>query len=291
MNGAQDNAAGSEFQSDPFLTKWKDFFADYSDIVMVANSEEADIEALASEFPPETLFIFFNKVYKILERPFDRPSLLACRSGMMGANVVHRREVADVVKFFDPADFRGVLNVVIGHGERFSPAPAFGGVPVQHVDLEPLLLDFYPEGRFPTTGFALCIWLRQLQLPARISLIGFSSKRSEKWKVFDVHDWTFEQVALRLFHRSGKIRLLGTPVANPYAGLAQKFPEYTETDIALTASEVLSDRHSNLSSVVDRLMSVTKILRYFDNSFRKIRPKTRKQKFLASQRDSGQPGG
>ena len=36
-----------------------------------------------------------------------------------------------------------------------------------------------------------------------------------------------------------------------------------------------------MGSTIDRLMSVTKPLRYLDQSFRKLRPKTRKQKYLA----------
>jgi len=259
---------------------WRGFFSGYSNIVLVANSEEVDIENLKLEFPNNTIFMFFNKVYKVLDGPFDRPSVLVCRSGMMGANIVHRREVPEVLKYFDRESFLGVINIAISPEERFSPAEAFGGVGVKHLHLAPVLSEFYPERKLPTTGFGLAMWLRGLGIPASIHLAGFSSKRSEKWKVFDVHDWTFEQVALRLFHRSGDIALMPSPSENPYISFQNSFPQFTQMEIAMTANEIVSERLLAVNSMIDRLMSVTKILRFFDNSFRKIRPKTRKQRFL-----------
>lgn len=189
-----------------------------------------------------------------------------------------------MLKFFDPENFLGLVNIRIAPEEKFSPSEAFGTVSVRHLDLGPSLLPIYPQGKLPTTGFGLCVWLSQLDLPGRIVLTGFSSKRSERWKVFDVHDWTFEQVLLRMFSRHGRIDLLEGHISNPYAALHGHFPEFSQAEIALTANEVLSDRLLNLSSVVDRLMSVTKVLRFFDNSFRKVRPRTRKQRFLDRQK-------
>ncbi|MDT1062029.1 hypothetical protein RM190_09190 [Paracoccus sp. CPCC 101403] len=272
---------------DPAASEWKAFFQAYSNVVLVANSAETDIASLLRDFPQDTLFIFFNKVYKVLDVPFPRPAILACRSGMMGANIVHRREVPEVLKFFDRDTFLGVVNIKVGPDENLSPPEAFGDVPVKHLDLSGVLLPFYPQDKAPTTGFGLCVWLRQIDVTPKIHLAGFSSKRSEKWKVFDVHDWTFEQVVLRLLFRHGEVDLVGGHQANPYAALQQHFPRFTQSEIALTAGEVLSERLQNLSSVVDRLMSVTKVLRFFDNTFRKVRPKTRKQKFL--QKRNGRP--
>src|SRR3954463_4837873 len=54
-------------------------FAAFSTIALVANSEEVDIAALRKELPDDTLFVFFNKVYKVLDRPFDGHALLAVR--------------------------------------------------------------------------------------------------------------------------------------------------------------------------------------------------------------------
>lgn len=264
---------------------WRDFFAPYDHIVLVANSAEVDIAQLQDRFAERTLFIFFNKVYKVLDAPFTRPALLASRSGMMGANIVHRREAAEVLAHFPAPGFLGILNVTIGNDERFSTAQDFGAGPVAQLDLEPVVADLYPPGMVPTTGFGLCLWLKQLSLPARITLAGFSSRRSARWKVFDIHDWTFEQVVLRLLAGKGEIEMLGRSSADPYAALARRFPQLSEAEISRALGEVLSDRLWGLSRIVDQLMSVTKPLRFLDTSFRRLRPRTRKQKFLEGQDD------
>lgn len=263
------------------LQEWQSFFAPFADIVLVANSDEVDMAELERRYPRDTLFVFFNKVYKVLDHTFTRPALLVSRSGMMGANIVHRREVPEVVRHFAPASFHGILNIIIGNDERFSSAEDFGMPNVAHLDLDPMISPFYPSGKVPTTGFGLCVWLNRLGLSARVSLAGFSSKRSERWKVFEIHDWTFEQVVLRLMARKGDIVIIGADSENRYAELAAHFPQFSAAEISATADEVLSERLSNLSSTVDRLMSITKPLRFLDQGFRKWRPKTRKQKYLA----------
>src|SRR5262249_12763067 len=76
---------------------WRSFFAPYSTIVLVANSDEVDIESLRASLPGDALFVFFNKVYKVLKRPFDGNALLAVRSGTAGVKIVNRGEVSEVV--------------------------------------------------------------------------------------------------------------------------------------------------------------------------------------------------
>ncbi|MDM9645453.1 3-deoxy-manno-octulosonate cytidylyltransferase [Rhizobium sp. S163] len=258
--------------------EWKSLLAGYSDVVLVANSDEVNIEELKARFPDTTLFIFFNKVFKVLNEPFTRPSLLLSRSGTLGANLVKSGKVDKVLPYFDMRTFHGVVNVKAGPNEQLSPASAFGDVHVRHLDLTEVFTPFYPPTGVPTTGFALCFWLTTIDLGARITLAGFSSKRSERYKVLDVHDWTFEQVLLRLMFRKGKINIVGRDATNPYADLSAHFPEYTPADIALTANEIIDERLGNLSSIVDRLMDVTRFLRFVDRTWKSLKPKSRKQR-------------
>jgi len=257
---------------------WRAFFLGYSNIVLVANSDEVNIDELNSRFPETTLFIFFNKVYKVLSEPFTRSAILVSRSGTLGSNLVKSGKVSRVVEYFDRSSFLGIINMAIGDREKFSPASEFRGVPVRHLDLTGVFSPFYPTTSVPTSGFALCFWLANLELPATITLAGFSSKRSERYQVLDVHDWTFEQVVLRLMYRRGKIDIMGRERSNPYADLSAHFPEYSQAEIALTANEVLSERLMNLSSIVDRLMHVTRFLRFIERTYMKLKPKTRKQR-------------
>ncbi|MBY5337468.1 3-deoxy-manno-octulosonate cytidylyltransferase [Rhizobium leguminosarum] len=265
-----------------FLTPeaWKALLSGYSHVVLVANSEAVDLERLRSELPETALYVFFNKVYKVLDEPFVGHSMLVARSDVMGAHIVHRREAADVLRFFGGDDFLGVVNIRVSAEENLSEKSCFEGAKARHLDLTQMLVDLYPIGKIATSGFAVALWLGDLQLPGKILLAGFSAKRSEKWKVFDVHDWTFEQIFLRLFARMGSISMVGGVNASPYSALAKRFPEVPPIEIAMTAAEVLSERLDNTNSQIDRLMSVTKFIRVVDNFFRRFKPKTRKQRFL-----------
>lgn len=265
--------------------EWKALLSRYSHIVLVANSEAADLGRLRKELPETALFVFFNKVYKVLGHPFSGNAVLVARSGVMGANIVHRREVADVLRFFSGDAFLGVMNVRVAPEENFSAEDRFEGAKTRHLDLTQILGDLYPVGKIATSGFALALWLADLQLPGKILLAGFSAKRSEKWKVFEVHDWTFEQIFLRLFARMGAITMLGGVDSSPYSALANRFPQVPPVEIAMTAAEVLSERLDNANGQIDRLMSVTKSIRAIENFFRRFKPKTRKQRFLEKSKE------
>ncbi|MDL2410395.1 3-deoxy-manno-octulosonate cytidylyltransferase [Rhizobium calliandrae] len=263
---------------------WRSKLAAFSHIVLVANSDAVDIGSLQTQFPPTALFVFFNKVYKVLDRPFHRPSLLISRGQPRGANIVYRGEVGDVVKFFPKEYFLGIMNIRLGLEEKLNPAADFQGAPTGHLDLVGFCRDFYTDGKTPTSGFAIALWLSDLKLPGAIVLAGFSAKRSEKWRVVSVHDWTFEQTFLRLFARLGKITIHGGVSANAYAKLAERFCEIPTAEISLAAAEVLSERLSNTDAEVDRLISLTNMIRSTDNFLRRLKPKFLKRR---PQRNAG----
>jgi hypothetical protein len=78
--------------------------------------------------------------------------------------------------------------------------------------------------------------------------------------------------------RKGKINIVGRDASNPYADLSAHFHEYSPAEVALTADEVLGERLVNLSSIIDRLMDVTRFLRFLDRTWKKLKPKSRKQR-------------
>ncbi|MCM2441956.1 3-deoxy-manno-octulosonate cytidylyltransferase [Agrobacterium vitis] len=244
------------------------------------------MDRLRRELPHTSLFVFFNKVYKILDKPFDRPSLLVARSGSVGANIVYRKEVKEVLGYFPADTFLGVMNVRAHPGELFSEAGKFEGAAVGHLDLSSHFSSFYPGDHIPTSGFALALWLSEYLPEKTIVLDGFSARRSEKWKVFHLHDWTFEQVVLRLFIHSGKLVAPGAAEKNAYAALLQRFPDLTEGAVALSAADVLASRLEGANKEIDKLISVTKILRWFYQLSKKLKPKTRKQRLNAKKAKS-----
>lgn len=267
------------------LEEWRAFFSPYSHIVLIGNSEAAQPEQLRQTYPSTTLFVFFNKVYKVLDAGFDAPCLLISRSGTMGANIVHRREVADVLKFFQTDRFLGIVNVRVDGSETLSPASAFNGATVRHLDLRDILGQTYPSGKFATSGFALTLWLLGLGLPGKVVLAGFSAKRSDKWKVFDVHDWNFEQIYLAVRARRGDITMLGRYEATPIETLMKAMPDVAPVEILAEANEVLARRLDDANQQIDKLMSITKLERSVYNFFASLKPKTRKQRHLAKQAD------
>ncbi|NEV11665.1 3-deoxy-manno-octulosonate cytidylyltransferase [Rhizobium sp. SEMIA 4088] len=257
---------------------WRTMLMGFSHIVLVANSDAVDIASLQAQFPQTALFVFFNKVYKVLDRPFHGHSLLISRGQPRGANIVYRGEVGEVVKFFPKEYFLGIMNIRLGPEEKLNPAADFQGAPTGHLDLVGFCSDFYTEGKTPTSGFAMALWLSDLKLPGAIVLAGFSARRSQKWRVVSAHDWSFEQTFLRLFARLGKITIHGGVALNPYISLAQRFTEVPPAEIALAAAEVLSERLGNTDTEIDKLISLTNVIRSADNFMRRLRPKFLKRK-------------
>jgi len=284
-----ETSPGSEKSGSPvFHTQgadaWRAFFNRYSHIVLVANSEALDPQSMRTEFPGDTLFVFFNKVYKVLDDSFPGHAILVARSGMMGANIVHRREVDEVLKFFTSDKFLGVLNVRTAPEERFSPVDAFKGATVMYSDLETLMSGHYPPDKIPTSGFALVAWMRELQLTPKIVLAGFSGKRSARWKVFDVHDWTFERTFFRLLAQRGIITSAEHAGPSRFDLLTGHFPDVKNEEIQAAINDALSTRLDHALTLIDGLMSLTKWQRALDQAFRKARPKTRKQRALDRQK-------
>ncbi|NDW06406.1 3-deoxy-manno-octulosonate cytidylyltransferase [Jiella pacifica] len=257
---------------------WAAFFSRFETIVFVANSEAADVAELRRRHGAGTLFVFFNKVYKVLSAPFEGESLLVARSSSAGANIVYRREVETVCGFFREPGFHGILNLRARPFERLSEARQFGQRSVGHIDLCEAFAGFYPQDYAPTTGFALAVWLSEASPDRKIVLAGFSAERSERWKLFHDHDWTFEQIVLRLMARSGRIEMIGGRTPAPLDAIARRFPDIDPRDVALVATEVLAARQEGTNRAVDRLYSIVKPLTGLDGLFRRLKPKTRKQR-------------
>ncbi|MCO6177959.1 3-deoxy-manno-octulosonate cytidylyltransferase [Ciceribacter sp. RN22] len=273
------------------IADWSAFFSRYSHIVLVANSDQAQLGKMKASLPDTALFVFFNKVYKVLDAPFDGNALLVARSGSVGANIVYRREVAEVLGYFPGDRFAGVVNLRVDPGERFSRPEEFEGASVRHLDLASYFSDFYSPGRIPTSGFALAVWLAELRMGRPVMITGFSARRSARWKLFHQHDWTLEQVILRLLIRGGLVVSSEKTDINPYAALALRFPELNATEAVFTGVEVLSERLEGANHEIDRLFSYTKVGRAIHTFSRWLKPKKRKVRLAEKLRATEQNGG
>src|SRR4029450_10382910 len=112
--------------------------------------------------PEDALFVFFNRVFKVLKRPFDGNALLVARSGTGGPNFLRRLD--EIVGYFPTDRFLGIMCLRAGSQEKVTPARDFGSVSAGQLDLAGYFADFYPADHLPSSGFALAVWLCELNL-------------------------------------------------------------------------------------------------------------------------------
>ena len=262
--------------SDPTSDEWAEWFTSFDRILLIANSEDV-VRAALPEGDDRVLHVFFNRVFKVLDEPFDGPSLLVARCSGAGPNLVYRGEVDAVLQLLSPAGRYGVLQLRASESERFGPDEAFGGTQVSRLDLAGWFDGIYPRGDIPTSGFALVTWLLDRAPSARLELHGFSARRSSRWKLFDDHDWTFEQIALASLEAAGRIVRVGKGDADWPLGNYLERQGIGTLDAAL-AARVLSERLRGTNLMLDRVWSVLKPMRWIDDRIRALKPQTRKQR-------------
>lgn len=267
----------SQLTADPHA-----FFAEFDAIVLVANSKDAADVLSAPDIGVRPLFIFFNRVYRILDKRFERDCFLISRSSPVGASLVWRKEIDDVLGLLKGPNFHGILNVRAEKRERFSSVEEFKNNAVGFLDLVPWAERMYPVGRrMPSTGFALAIWLAQQKMGKPIYLSGFSGVRDAEWRVYDGHDWTWEQIVLHLFYKKGLLQNFKSGKYYddwPTENLLAEFAEVTPQEFATTAAEVLSHRLAGTNRVIDSIFSSLRYQLAVRDFVRKLRPKSWKAK-------------
>lgn len=242
-------------------------------IVLVANSQAADVAELRRTMPGDALFVFFNDVTRVLGEPFDRPAILVARSGKDGPAIVRKNKIGGILGCFAPGALQAVVDLRCGTRENFVPAEAFGFPKVVFLDLTEFFRTRYTAMKTASSGYAMAAWLASQGLRSEIHGCGFTGRRSEKWKVFDVHDWAFERIALRLFETSGRLHLQPSSIFDPSAieALSRQFPEIERTRFVEIGYEVLAQRIEHTDMFVERLWSVTKVGRGVREVFKVFR--------------------
>lgn len=263
---------------------WHAFFASYSHIVLVANSEDQRFHELKERLPETALFVFFNRVEKVLSKPFSGNSLLVTRSNQAGSELVYRGILGKTTALLAGPGFAGVLNLRTAFIERMNAISDFGTVPAGLLDLAAYFEELYPQGHTASSGFAMALWLCENVPSAKIVLTGFSGERGTKWKLFHIHDWTFEQTCLRILAEKDKLSIDGSDTRNPYALLTSRFPDIDTKDIAFGVAQTLSMRLEASNRQIDRLVSATAPLRAAYDLFRALKRKSKKERVLAARR-------
>lgn len=244
-------------------------------IALVANNEALDIEAVHRSLPEGTLFVFFTGCEKILTRKFEGEAALCHR-------LVTPDRFLKAPKYFRmaysllPDRLAAEVGIIADRGTSAGPrpqAPRRSGLVPHLIDFDFEFAGFYPEGRMPTTGFALALYLLEKCPSAKVCLCGFSGVAGLRYTVYPEHDWTFEQTLIQLFARSGRLlRTDGTPAAaGPLNSIAQRYPEFGADLVALTASQVLASRFTGMERQMAHLWKQTRLRRTLNNAWRRIR--------------------
>ncbi|TCM58508.1 hypothetical protein C8J36_101411 [Rhizobium sp. PP-F2F-G48] len=265
---------------------WIEFFSEFSRIVLVANSDTAEPEDLPDDVRDSTLFVYFNRVNRVLDTPTSDNTLLVTRSNQAGSELVYRGILSEMTALLQKPGFRGIMNLRAVAFEHLQSESELGPSPAGTLDLAAYLRPLYPQDHTASTGFALALWLSEHVRNVEISLTGFTGLRSARWKVFHIHDWVFEQSVLQVLKTHKRLTFGGPAEADPYAALRRHFPEIEENDIILASIQVLSAQSEGTKKQVDQLFSITSPLRAFYNTFKRLKPKTRKQRLLAARANS-----
>ncbi|MEV4605992.1 3-deoxy-manno-octulosonate cytidylyltransferase [Neorhizobium sp. LMR1-1-1.1] len=264
--------------------EWKSFFSGFSHFVLVANSDEQSLEAIRSSYPETALFIFFNRVNKVLSKPFDGNSILVTRSNQAGSELVYRDILGQMVSLLPSPGFKGVLNMRVVEFEHLMEPSQFKQTPAGTLDLAEYFRSFYPREHTASSGFAMALWLCEHIPASKVVLTGFSATRGKKWKLFLIHDWVFEQSALNLLAMNGRIEFSGKTVQNPYTALLQRFPDLKNEDVLFASVQTLSMQLENSKRHIDRLISITAPLRLLYDGFKALKRKSKKDRILAANR-------
>ena len=241
-----------------------EFFGRYSTVALMANSEGLDADAVRASLPPETLFVFFTRCPRILSRPFDGDAVLCHR--MKDANCPNEGEkhVRRARSLFVEGSLKAEIGLLASYVGSIRPAHPDRSETVGYLlDLDDLFGGWYTEGKTPTTGFALAIWLaRSLPETTAIHLCGFTGVRGADFRMRTMHDWTLEQAVLRILYRRGRLTQFGrADESNVGAAVRGFLPDVSDGEIALVAADVVNDRLNALDVLVAKLWSLASIPR------------------------------
>lgn len=260
--------------------EWRSFFAAYDTIVLVANSDEQQLRAILADPPPNPLYIFFNKIDRVLDAPFAHDCILVTRCNTAGSEVVYRGRLPSMLRHLPSPHFKGVANLRAASRERLNRPEEFGGIEAGYIDMAAFLERFYPSEHTASSGFAMAAWILHLLPSVRIRLTGFSGERGFQWKVFHIHDWTFEQTALRLMSLAGMVENDVPRETDPFPAFLRQFPQIDGEQVQSETLLVLREKLEKANKRIDKLISATAPLRFFYDGWRVIKWKSKKNRVL-----------
>lgn len=248
----------------------------YDAVALMGNSEGVDIDAITARLPENTLYVFFTGCAKILKKPFRHDAILCHRVIRDGQDFLKSRRTFDSAYSLFPGTLKGEVAVIADDGE---PDAAPIRTLARTSPLLPVTLDFdhvlgrlYPAGSTPTTGFAVAMWLLASAPEPQLWLCGFTGVAGTQFKLFAGHDWTFEQTALQLLSRTGRLRRQEDD-SSGVDRFVRRFPEFDRADVSLVYAGVLAKQLTSMDRRITHLWTLTKIPRSVQTLYTRFRRK------------------
>ncbi|OXS99168.1 hypothetical protein B7H23_13295 [Notoacmeibacter marinus] len=204
--------------------------------VIFANSTAADPAGYEAKPDTKRLHVFFGPVWKILGEPFTQNSLL-CQPMRTHETLIQsagNREAAQAL--FASGALIGTA-AVRGGKDHFGP---LDGRPAT---IRPDGIDFvidgratvhgwYTQGRPPSTGFMVALWLMENCPWMTVTLDGFTGVPDGANKMLNSHDWILEQSVLEIERRAGRLTRLPEPGTTTVQALQSRYPDMDVSKIA-----------------------------------------------------------
>ncbi|MCP1197807.1 hypothetical protein [Notoacmeibacter sp. MSK16QG-6] len=204
--------------------------------VIFANSTVADPARYAADPDPKRLHVFFGPVWKILGEPFRHSSLL-CQPMRTHETLIQSAANREAAKaLFAPDALIGTAAVRGGKDHRGPledrPAAICPEGADFVIDGRSVVHGWYTQGRPPSTGLMVALWLLDKCPEMTVTLDGFTGVPDGTNKMLNSHDWVLEQSVLEIERRAGRLIRRPEPQTTTIDALRRRYPEMDVTEIA-----------------------------------------------------------
>ncbi|RLQ87789.1 hypothetical protein [Notoacmeibacter ruber] len=207
----------------------------FDKVVIFANSAVADPARYAADADPKRLHIFFGPVWKILGERFEQACLI-CQPMRGPDAMVQSEKDREATRMLMSHD-RFVGSVAVRGGKRHrkpledTPATVKPEGADYLIDARPVVHGWYPDGKAPSTGFLMALWLLENCPWMTVTLDGFTGVPDGSNKMLNSHDWLVEQSVLEVERRSGRLFRRPDPKVTTVDTLRRRYPDMPVEEI------------------------------------------------------------
>ena len=215
----------------------------FDSAVLFANSTAAEPSNYIADNDPKRLHVFFGPVWKILGTRFDQSCML-CQPMRKHDGLVQSQENRDAARqLLSKSNFVGTVAVRSGKKHTISlssmPASILPDGSDYLIDGRQLVHGWYSDGKAPSTGFLVALWLLEHCPQMTVTLDGFTGVPDGSNKMLSSHNWLLEQSVLEIERREGRLKRTPERVMSTTAALRLRYPDKAVSEITEVVQETL----------------------------------------------------